>query len=120
MVVQTRSRDGRFLGIHIGAENVRRYFPPTHSSIELLLGHLHIHCELEPEFWHGQPQIDDPRLADWLKAQCHRNRTPGSCVALTMTRVGDDCFQVEIQRPAPPPETRAKPRQRASACLPPG
>jgi len=120
MVVQTRRRDGRFIGIQIGAENVRRFFPPAHSIIELLLGHLHIYCKLEPEFWKGQPHIDDPRLADWLEAQCHRNRKPGSSVSLVMTSAGQDCFRIEIVRAAPQPETPAKQRQEAHPVLPPG
>lgn len=110
MVVHTRSRDGRFQGIHIGAENVRRYFPPSQSGIELLLGHLQIHCELKPEFWQGQPEIDDSRLADWLEVQCHRDRTPGGCVSLTMSRAGDNCFRIEIARDAPSPAPRTETR----------
>ena len=36
------------------------------KHIELQLGHLHIHCDLPPEFWQERPEICDPRLADWL------------------------------------------------------
>jgi hypothetical protein len=108
MVIQTRRRDGRFIGIHIGAENVRRNFPPNQPSIELLLGHLHIHCELEPSFWHDHPDIYDQRLADWLESQCHRNRKAGGCVTLVMTEAGDRTYRIELPRTAPPPAPDAE------------
>lgn len=102
MIIQTRSRDGRFIGLHIGKDNVRRHIPATWSSIELLLGHLHIHCDLEPAFWTSHPEIYDSRLADWLESQC-RGSQRGACIALTMTAAGDRCFRVELQKTAPRP-----------------
>ncbi len=34
--------------------------------IELQLDHLQIQCGLAPEFWHGEPEIRDARLCEWL------------------------------------------------------
>lgn len=100
MVVQTHSQDGRFIGLHIGQDNVRRHFSPQCPSIELLLGHLHIDCQLDASFWLDQPLICDSRLADWLESQCHGHRR-GDCVSLTMSRISDTCFRVETSKSAP-------------------
>jgi hypothetical protein len=102
MLIHTRSRDGRFIGLHIGQDNVRRHFPAAWSSIELLLGHLHIHCDLAPSFWKDEPSVFDPRLADWLESQC-RGSQRGACITLNLTAAGEACFRVELQRNAPRP-----------------
>ena len=106
MIVETLSKDGRFIGINIGLDNARRHFPSSHRGIELLLGHLRIHCELKRSFWIDQPEIYDARLSDWLESQC-RGRTRGLCVTLSMIPVDDNSFRVELQQPArrPAPHT---------------
>ena len=66
-------------GLHVGATNVRRYFPKHVSVVELQLDHLQIQCGLKPDFWRGQPEIDDPRLCSWLESknfQRRPDRTP--------------------------------------------
>ncbi|MDR3740461.1 MAG: hypothetical protein P4L40_15715 [Terracidiphilus sp.] len=119
MVVQTRSKDGRFIGLYIGLDNVHRYFRPVCSSIELLLGHLHIDCELEPQFWLDQPEILDARLADWLESQC-RGRLRGDCVSLTMTRITEGHFRVETIKAAIPNVPAAKLTRQQHATSSPG
>ena len=42
MVVKTQLRGGEITGLHIGARNVRRYFPTGARVIELQLDHLQI------------------------------------------------------------------------------
>lgn len=101
MLVQTLSRDGRIVGLRIGAENVRRYFPVQQATIELVLGHLHIHCELPPEFWEGEPELFDSRLADWLEAKFRCSRKPGACVSLMLVKAGDGSYRLELPRTAP-------------------
>ena len=51
MVVKTQSKGRGVVGLHVGTNNVRRYFPKNVSSIELLLDHLQIECGLKPDFW---------------------------------------------------------------------
>ena len=53
MVVKTQSKGRGITALHVGASNVRRYFPKHISSIELQLGHLQIECGLKPDFWQG-------------------------------------------------------------------
>lgn len=122
MLVQTRSRDGRIVGLHIGAENAVRYFPASQSTIDLVLGHLHIHCELRPEFWQGQPEIYDARLADWLESKFRCSRQPGGCVSLVLVEEGDGSYRLELPHTTTSqPKTAAKPAQGAArASMQPG
>ena len=71
MMVTTHSKGRKVIGLHIGAGNVRRYFPSPISIIELQLDHLRIQCELGPEFWQDDPEIHDPASAPGLR--------PGTC-----------------------------------------
>jgi hypothetical protein len=109
MLVQTRTKDGRIVGLHIGADNVQQYFPASQSTIELVLGHLHIHCELAADFWRGQPEIYDARLADWLEAKFRCSRQPGGCVTLVLAEAGDGCYRLELPHTSKPEEPMAAP-----------
>jgi hypothetical protein len=85
MVVRTQS-DGRVVtGLYIGRRNARRKFPKRYLSIELHLGHVRICCELAPEFWHGRPEIRDPRLCDWLESKLFHGRSCRTPIPLLMT-----------------------------------
>ena len=42
MMVKTHSLGHGVVGLHVGATNVRRYFPRSTEAIELELDHLHI------------------------------------------------------------------------------
>lgn len=96
MVVKTQSRGLGITGLHIGAENVRRYFPKGNSFIELQLDHLRIRCALPREFWNGHPEIYDARLCAWLESkhlQARPNRAP---VPLAMIPAGGNAFRLQL------------------------
>ena len=96
MVVKTQSKGRGVTGLHVGINNVRRYFPKGTRDIELQLGHLTIQCGLKPDFWDGEPEIYDPRLCAWLESKhLARSRTP---VPLAMIPAGKNSFQL---RPVP-------------------
>lgn len=99
MVVKTQFKGGEVTGLHVGARNVRRYFPKSIHEIELQLDHLQIQCGLSPEFWHGQPEIHDPRLCEWLGFKgffCRDGQQKQ--VRLAMTPAGKNAFRL---RPTP-------------------
>jgi len=94
MVVKTKSKGLGVIGLHVGTDNVRRYFPKRVAVIELQLDHLQIQCGLAPDFWRGQPEIHDPRLCAWLESKhFHRmpDRTP---IPLSMVPAGDNSFRL--------------------------
>lgn len=95
MVVKAQSKGQGVSGLHVGMDNVRRYFPKNISTIELELDHLRIRCGLDPDFWQGQPEIHDPRLCAWLETKHmhgNRGRTP---VMLTMVPAGDNAYRLQ-------------------------
>ena len=95
MVVRTQCKGHGVTGLHVGVNNVRRYFPKDISVIELQLDHLQIQCGLNPEFWHGQPDIFDPRLCAWLEARHMHDKCPRAPVALAMVPSGDHAFRLQ-------------------------
>ena len=103
MVVKTQCKARGVTGLHIGSQNVRRYFPKKVSDIELQLGHLHIRCGLDPAFWKNQPEIFDPRLCAWLESRhmhCQIDRNP---IALDLIPTGENAFRLQTasqRRPA--------------------
>jgi hypothetical protein len=99
MVVKTQSKGRGVTGLHVGVNNVRRYFPKSISSIELVLGHLQIECGLKPAFWQGEPEIFDPRLCAWLESR-HMNAKPGhTSVPMAMIPEGRNSFRLQPIRP---------------------
>ena len=94
MMVEAQSKGRGRCGLHIGAENVRRYFPKGVSSIELQLGHLKIQCELAPEFWQGEPEIRDTRLCAWLESRHMHGNSSRSSVRLAMVPTGENAFRL--------------------------
>jgi hypothetical protein len=93
MIVEAQSKGRGRCNLHIGAENVRQYFPPNITTIELQLGHLKIQCELSPEFWQDNPEIRDPRLCAWLESKhMHGNGNRGP-VLLAMIPTGENGFR---------------------------
>lgn len=93
MVVKTQLRGGEVTGLHVGARNVRRYFPKGDRVIELQLDHLQIQCGLSPDFWRGQPKICDPRLCEWLDFKV-AHRGEGKQLKLAMTPAGKSVFRL--------------------------
>jgi hypothetical protein len=95
MVVKTHFKARGVTGLHVGASNVRRYFPREIAFIELQLDHLQIHCDLQPDFWRGQPEIYDPRLCAWLESKnlhAHLHRAP---VPLALIPAGKNSFRLQ-------------------------
>ena len=110
MVVKTQSKGSGITGLHVGVNNARRYFPKHISVIELQLDHLQIQCGLNPEFWHGQPEIYDARLGAWLEARHLHAKPDRSPIPLAMIPEGKNSFRLQPVRvnrgarpPAPPP-----------------
>jgi hypothetical protein len=107
MVVKTQSKSRGVTGLHVGANNVRRYFPKHVSVIELQLDHLQIQCGLTPGFWQGEPEINDPRLGAWLESKHLHGRMDRSPIPLSMIPAGKNVFRLQ---PAPPnSHSRTKP-----------
>ncbi len=99
MVVKTQDRHpGRrgAMGLHVGAENVRQYFPPNVSTIELELDHLQIACSLEPSFWLGNPEIHDTRLSSWLESKRNSGKLGAHDAPVTMIPCGQYAFKLQI------------------------
>jgi hypothetical protein len=95
MVVKTQSKERGITGLHVGINNVRRYFPKGTSCIELQLDHLNIRCGLTPDFWQDRPDIYDPRLGAWLEAK-HFHAEPGrTSVPLVMIPAGKDAYRLQ-------------------------
>ncbi len=94
MVVRTQCKGRKIGGLYIGARNVRRYFPRYIAAIEFELGHLRIHCQLAPAFWHGQPEISDPRLCEWLEFRLYRGRSSRPPIPLAMLPSGSNAFKL--------------------------
>jgi hypothetical protein len=98
MVVKTQSKGRGVTGLHVGANNVRRYFPKQVSSIELQLDHLQIECDLSPGFWQGEPEIFDPRLCAWLESRHMHAKVDRTSVPLAMIPEGNNCFRLQPVR----------------------
>jgi len=95
MVVKTQSKGRGVTGLHVGVNNVRRYFPKGISSIELVLDHLQIECGLKPAFWQGEPEIFDPRLCAWLEARQMQTRPGSASVPMAMIPEGKNSFRLQ-------------------------
>ncbi|MGD0733060.1 MAG: hypothetical protein ABR956_17480 [Terracidiphilus sp.] len=95
MVVKTQSKGLAVIGLHVGANNVRRYFPNRISLIELQLDHLQIVCRLTPDFWRDHPEIHDPRLGAWLESKNFHGRARQAPVPLAMIPTGDNSFRLQ-------------------------
>jgi hypothetical protein len=95
MMVKTHFDGREIVGLYIGVRNARQKFPKDVKDIELVLGHLHIHCELPPEFWRGQPEIRDPRLCDWLQSKILHGQPRRTPVPLEMLPTGNNTFRLQ-------------------------
>jgi|ERR1019366_1893229 hypothetical protein len=96
MLVETFSRTPGKIGLHVGVENVQRFFPESISEIDLRLGHLQILCRLNPEFWRDKPEIFDERLSDWLESKYLRDQQDRIPIRLAMVpiRTGTNIFRL--------------------------
>ncbi len=98
MVVKTQCKGRGIIGLHVGENNVRRYFPKDVSSIELQLDHLQIQCSLKPSFWHDEPDIFDPRLCAWLESRHMHGQPDRTPLVLAMVPEGSNCFRLRPVR----------------------
>lgn len=110
MVVKTHSKGHGVTGLHVGATNVRRYFPKHVSVVELQLDHLQIQCGLEPDFWRGQPEIHDPRLCSWLESKNFQRRPDRTPVPLALIPSGNNSFRLQPISLNSRPAAASKPR----------
>lgn len=96
MLVETFCRAPGKIGLHLGVENVQRFFPESISEIDLRLGHLQILCRLNPEFWRDKPEIFDERLSDWLESKYLRDQQDKIPLRLAMVpiRTGANIFRL--------------------------
>jgi len=99
MVVKTQLRGCEVTGLHVGARNVRRYFPRGIRVIELQLDHLQIQCGLSPEFWSGRPEIHDQRLCEWLDFKVIHRTGERKQVKLAMMPAGKSVFRLRSEVP---------------------
>jgi len=95
MVVKTYSSGCGATGLYVGVSNVKRYFPRNVSEIELQLDHLQIQCGLEPNFWRGRPQIQDPRLCAWLESKNLRRKPRHPATPLVLIPAGENSFKLQ-------------------------
>lgn len=109
MVVKTRSIGHGLTGLHVGASNVRRYFPKDTSVIELQLDHLQIQCGLDPKFWRDQPEILDARLGAWLESKRMKSKSNQPSILLAMIPSGKNAFRLQPVTDAPLVETEKTP-----------
>lgn len=92
MVVRTQESGLEVTGLRVGAANARRYFSRDQNDVELRIGDLRIQCRLSPGFWNGQPEINDPRLCDWLQYKVSLETSHRKPIALTMVQTGANSF----------------------------
>ncbi len=102
MVVQVSSKRRGMTGLHVGDGNVQRHFPPDVPVIELELDHLRIVCNLKPEFWEGEPEIEDQRLVSWLESKRMGGKLASGPAPLAMIPTGEHAFRL---MPIDPQET---------------
>jgi hypothetical protein len=108
MLVTSQCDGNRVIGLYIGLQNVRRYFPRQVSRIELQLDHLRIECGLAPHFWNGQPEIHDPRLCLWLESKQSQRKERRTPMPLAMTPSGEHSFTLGLVKPDEPAVPRRK------------
>lgn len=94
MIVRAERKCHGITGLNVGQSNVQRYFPPSMVRVELRLDHLQIACDLAPEFWKGQPEIYDPRLAAWLESKHCCSSAGQATVTLDLFPEGQNSFRL--------------------------
>jgi hypothetical protein len=95
MVVRTINRRLGMTGLHVGDGNVQRLFPPDVPRVELELDHLRIVCTLKPEFWQGNPEIQDARLDAWLKSKRDSGKLASAPAPVALIPAGDHAFRLQ-------------------------
>jgi hypothetical protein len=98
MIVRTRCNRRGASSLLVSAEDVKRYFPKSWTTVELQLGGLRIDCALSPEFWTGRPEISDRRLREWLQFKIPHSGNGDTPSVLEMTPAGRNCFSVQVRQ----------------------
>jgi len=109
MVVTSQCSGRHVTGLYVGERNVRRYFPKQFSTIELRLDHLRIECGLNPDFWDGRPEIQDPRLCLWLESKHFQRKESRSPMPLAMMPAGERSFTLGPMLQRNPSKVRTSP-----------
>ncbi len=109
MIVKSQCSGHRVTGLYVGPRNVRRYFPKEVSTIELRLDHLRIECSLNPDFWNGHPEIQDPRLCLWLESKQFQRKECRLPMPLAMMPAGERSFTLGPMLHRNPPKVRPAP-----------
>jgi hypothetical protein len=112
MVVKIQCKGREVTGLNVGASNARRYFPKNVSAIELQLDHLRIECGLSPDFWHGQPEIHDPRLCAWLESKAFNGKSCRTPMPVNLIPSGENSFKI-----GPASIRSSKPRQATTSIV---
>jgi hypothetical protein len=99
MLVKSQCIGNRVIGLYVGENNVRRYFPRKVEAIDLQLDHLLIQCELAPSFWDGEPEIYDPRLCLWLESKQSKDSDCRASMPLYMVPAGEESFVLGFAEP---------------------
>ncbi len=94
MVVKAQHHGLHISGLYVGINNVRRYFSKRIPVVELQLDHLRIQCGLTPRFWNEQPEIQDPRLCDWLEAKFAHASLHHSSIIMSLIPSGKNSFKL--------------------------
>jgi hypothetical protein len=63
--------------------------------VKLHLGDLEIECKLPAEFWQGKPEIQDPRLCQWLEYRNDHERPGRKPITLAMVQSGTNSFRLQ-------------------------
>lgn len=100
MFVKTAAKGHTNAILYVGARNAKKYFDERNSVVTFTLDHLCIDCPLSPEFWHGHPEIDDPRLSEWLRFKILKDASARTSIPLEMVPVGDNSFRLVPGKPA--------------------
>ncbi len=94
MVVRTQCNGLEVTGLLVGTTNARRYFSKRTRAVQLHLGDVEIECQLTPDFWHGQPEIHDPRLCEWLKFKVFHHQSGRMPIAMDLEQFGLNSFRL--------------------------
>jgi hypothetical protein len=95
MIVRAQVNGRGVTALHVGTNNVRRFFPSRIPAIELDLGHLKIQCELHPGFWQDEPEIRDHRLCTWLETKRRQSKSGGRPIYLAMIPTQPNSFRLQ-------------------------
>jgi hypothetical protein len=115
MVVLTQGRKSGVLSLHVGAGNVRQFFPRHIQMVELELDHLRIVCTLDPTFWQDRPEIHDTRLSLWLESKRHSGKLPSHAAPVALIPSGESSFRLQLSLEEP---VKVQPVELAEATVP--